>query len=102
MRCYRGWPRTRSRDLIAVIPTCKQEQREEVEVMLNRLASLGTAALRFRRPELFDPIVLTGSTSRRSRRCRPRRTTAQALPSGASCRCTFRTCRGSLTRSRTA
>ncbi len=48
-----------ARDLIAVIPTCEPEQRKEVGAMLDRLASIGTASLRFHRPELFDSVVLT-------------------------------------------
>lgn len=48
-----------ARDLIAVIPNCEPERRGEVRTMLDRLASLGTAALRFHKPEVFDPLVLT-------------------------------------------
>jgi hypothetical protein len=47
-----------ARDLIAVIPICESEQRKEVGTMLDRLASTGTTALRFHRPELFNSVVL--------------------------------------------
>jgi hypothetical protein len=76
-----------ARDLIAVIPTCESGQREEVRVMLNRLASIGTAALRFHRPELFDSVVLTYLNiylSGFDEHDSPRRATGGAGISGAS------------------
>jgi hypothetical protein len=76
-----------ARDLIAVIPTCESEQREEVRVMLNRLASIGTAALRFHRPELFHPVVLSYLNiylSGFDEHDSPRRATGGAGISGAS------------------
>jgi hypothetical protein len=76
-----------ARDLIAMIPTCEPGQRGEVEAMLNRLASLGTAALRFRKPDLFDPIVLTYLNiylSGFDEQDSPRRATGGAGISGAS------------------
>lgn len=75
------------RDLIAVVPTCEPEQRKEVGAMLNRLASIGTAALRFHRPELFDSVVLTYLNiylSGFDEQDSPRRVTGGAGISGAS------------------
>lgn len=75
------------RDLIALILSCEPEQREEAGAMLDRLASIGTAALRFQKPELFDSVVLTYLNiylSGFDEHDSPRRATGGAGISGAS------------------
>src|SRR5215210_7589321 len=48
-----------SHDLIELIPNCGAEREKDVMMMLDRLADLGAASLRFNEQWLFDNFVRT-------------------------------------------